>query len=195
MNRVGPAGQRGERGPTGDHGPTGPMGETGDRGPRAYFDRGALVRLAAYIIVVVAVVFAVSRNTSHDVNRVRDAESRVCERVQILRDQANGTQFLIYDTFKRVRDQQTAAAKNLKGTALMQAKQSIERANRVVQTVVVTGPTDCDEATLHPNSYVPPVPAFIDEQSPGVKLARKRSSDIIKRAKDGRPLYDPANLK
>jgi hypothetical protein len=168
-----------ERGPQGDHGQAGTPGAQGEKGEGWHWRGLATLRLLAYVGVVTALAYSVF-----------GAELRTCHRVQYLRDQANGTNFLVYDTFKSVRDQQQAAINSgkLKGKALQQAREAVGRADKVVKTTVVTGPTDCEAATFNP-SYAAPAPEFIDKNNAQVKRARMHSADIVRKAKLREPLY------
>lgn len=149
------------------------------------------MRMAAFLFVVLVAAFATYKIDQQSIHNLEAVETRTCVRVQFLRDQANGTNFLIYDTFKMVVDQQKAALKagKLQGTALKQAKQSITRAQKVVNTTVVTGPTDCRGAVFDPH-YKAPAPEFIAGNSKRVKAARIHAAEIIKKAKLQQPLYD-----
>lgn len=142
-------------------------------------------QLIAFLLVVAATGGSLYITTQGDLQREHKAQFRNCVRVQDLRDQANGTNFLIYDTFKLIRDQQDAAIKSgrLTGAALVQAKQSRKRAQRVVDTAVITGPTDCKKATRDPGRYVSPAPEFIKSDSDQVKISRKLAKDLIEKAK------------
>jgi hypothetical protein len=166
------------------------------------FDRREVLRLAAFLAVILVSIFAVYKINERSVNNVRTinergitnlraVELRTCARVQYLRDQANGTNFLIYDVFRRSLTQQKEAVKagHLKGAALKQAKEAIKRAQKVVSTTVVTGPTDCHAATFD-NNYKAPAPEFIARNGPRVKLARQHADGIIRKAKLQQPLYD-----
>lgn len=137
------------------------------------------LRLLAFVAMVLVALVAVF-----------GVEHRTCERVQYLRDQANGTNFLVYDTFKSVRDQQQAAIDSgkLEGKALEQARDSVKRSDLVVQTTVVTGPTDCTRATLDPG-YAAPAPEFVVTESARVKEARAHAAEIVEKAKTQTPLY------
>jgi hypothetical protein len=197
-----------ERGPQGDlgqqgyPGATGPVGPQGEPGRNWRFNRGPALRTLAFLFVVIVAIFAVYTVNEHNINaRAKDeraniaararAELRTCVRVQYLRDQANGTNFLIFDTFMSVRDQMQKVIDSgkLRGTALKQAEASVKRANDVVQTTVVTGPTDCHAATFDDN-YKAPAPEFIIKNGPRVKAARKSAARIVRKAEIGQPLYD-----
>lgn len=144
-----------------------------------------------YVVLALVVIFALYTTTQTSLDRERDAQVRACERVQLLRDQSNGTNFLIFNTFQQVADQQQAVidSGNLKGIALKQAKQSRDRAQRVVDTTVVTGPTSCVASVDSPETYKAPAPEFIAKNTKRVQIARKRSQAIIDKAKTGTPLF------
>jgi hypothetical protein len=135
-----------------------------------------LIAVAFFVIVTIVALFGV--------------ENRTCHRVQYLRDQANGTNFLVYDTFKQVRDQQQAAVDSghLHGKALQQAKEAVRRGDAVVKTTVVTGPTNCGRAVLDPG-YAAPAPEFIYKNTDQVKRARANAYQIVVKAKHRTPLY------
>jgi hypothetical protein len=180
-----------ERGPQGDHGQIGPQGPIGTPG-KSWSWRGLpAARTFAFLLVVLVSVFAVYRINQGGIDDLRAVELRTCERVQFLRDQANGTNFLIFDTFKQIVDQQNKiiASGRLKGAALKQAKDSVKRSQGVVNTTVVTGPTDCHEATFN-NSYKAPAPEFIARNGPHVAQAREHAAGIIRKARLQQPLYD-----
>jgi len=139
----------------------------------------SILRAVAFFGVVLVAVYAIFAT-----------ELRTCDRVQYLRDQANGTNFLVYDTFKQVKEQNQAAIESgkLKGKALEQARQAVQRATQVVDTTVVTGPTNCKGAVFDPG-YKAPAPEFIKNETPQVKAARAHAMEIIRKAKLNEPLY------
>jgi hypothetical protein len=149
--------------------------------------------LLAFLVLAVGIAGAFYFSTHNQLNREREAQVFTCTRVQILRDQANGQAFLIYNTFKQVADQQRAVIESgkLKGPALKQARQSLKRAARVVKTTVVTGPTDCIAATDSPRSYRAPAPEFIAKGGARVRVAKERADLIVTKARLGQPLYGP----
>jgi hypothetical protein len=162
----------------------------------------SVFRLAAYVLVVIVAIVATftiehrSIERERQANRIalvreQDAQLATCRRVQILRDQVNGTSLLIYDTFNSVAKQQKALMENSTGKARRQARRSYLRAKKVADTTIVTGPTDCHGATLNPDRYIPPAPEFIAKGGPHVKILRQRSEDIIRKAHLGEPLYRP----
>lgn len=136
----------------------------------------------AFLGLALAIALAFALQTRGAIKRERIAQLAACGRVQHLRDQSNASAFLIYDTFKQVRAQQATAVNSgqLKGVALKQAKQSRDRAGIVVKDTTVTGPTDCNEAIDHPETYSPPIPEPIDSNSPRVKAARARVDALVK---------------
>lgn len=148
----------------------------------------------AFVFLTAVVIFAFYVSTSDQLARDRNVQIRTCERVQLLRDQSNGTNILIFDTFNRVVKQQQAVIDSgkLKGVALKQAKVSLKRAKDVVATTVVTGPTNCVEASDHPDTYRAPAPEFIVNGGPRVAVARKGAQEIVDKAKTQTPLYGPA---
>jgi hypothetical protein len=152
--------------------------------------------LLAFLVLAAAMMGAIYFSTNNALKRERAAQIKTCVRVQILRDQANGTNFLIYDTFKHVvmQQQKALASKTLKGTALKQARDAINRAQAVVNTTLVTGPTDCIAATDSPGTYKAPSPEFIAKGGPRVALSRKRANVLVLKAKRGEPLYGPNDV-
>jgi hypothetical protein len=190
----GERGIAGERGPKGDHGQTGDpgaTGATGEAGRNWRWSGGPAMRTLAFLLVVLATAFAVYRVNDAGIASTKRAEFRTCQRVQFLRDQANGTNFLIYDTFKTAIAQQQKAIDSgrVKGAALKQTEDAIKRGQNVVNTTVVTGPTDCVGATYDDN-YKAPAPEFVVNNTPRVKAARAHAADIIRKAKLRQPLYD-----
>jgi hypothetical protein len=189
-------GAAGERGPKGDHGQHGERGYPGTPA-RSPWRGWPLVRALAYVFVAMAAAYGVSQyNTRSSQARFatqRTAELRICERTQFLRDQANGTNILIFDTFNRLVKQQKAAIASgkLQSTALKQAKDAVRRGEKVVRTTVVTGPTDCKAATDHPDKYVAPAPEFIVNDTARVRSARRHAQAIVEKAKTKTPLYRP----
>jgi hypothetical protein len=78
--------------------------------------------------------------------------------------------------------------------SLQQAQESIKRAQDVVNTTLVTGPTDCKAATDHPDTYAAPAPEFIRDNSARVKIARQHAMDLVRKAKTHSPLYQGNKL-
>jgi hypothetical protein len=166
----------------------------------------ALIAAAAAVIAIgVAAAALISANritkNSQEISRLngetfktlRSAEFRICERVQLIRDQINGVNLLVFDTFDQVVHQQRELLKSKKLTPLQRTmtRQSLHRAEGVTKTSVVTGPTDCKQATDNPLRYVPPAPSLISRDGKRVNVARHRYSIMITKAKKGEPLYKP----
>jgi hypothetical protein len=161
-------------------------------GHRIWLRRQAIVYVALSLVVILSLYIS----TQRALERERAAQLTTCARVQFLRDQANGTNFLIYDTFKRVviQQQNVIDSGQLRGKALQQAQESIKRAQDVVNTTLVTGPTDCKAATDHPDTYAAPAPEFIRDNSARVKIARQHAMDLVRKAKTHSPLYQGNKL-
>lgn len=149
----------------------------------------------AYVVVISVVLWGTYRIQQSAIEREHDAQVVACKRVQTLRDQANGTNFLVYDTFKSVAAQQSAVLElpGLTAKERMMAQKALKRANDVVRTTVVTGPTSCVDAVDHPDSYSAPAPEFIASDSKRVAIARKRAQIITQKAKTNTPLYGPVD--
>jgi quinol monooxygenase YgiN len=151
-----------------------------------------IAQLTAFLLVVIASAYAAYAINASNISRVEQSELVACARVQLLRDQANGTNFLIYDTFKQAAASQKKLAHETKNKDIRkQARAAQHRAEKVRDTTVVTGPTDCDRAVKHPATYIPPAPEFIATESPRIAIARKRSEAIVNKAERGIPLYLP----
>lgn len=150
----------------------------------------------AFIFLAAVFMLAFYLNTNQALKRERTAQLTTCARVQLLRDQANGNSFRIYDTFKQVVEQQQAVINSgrLKGVALKQARKAVARAQEAVNTSLITGPTDCIQAVDHPDRYAAPAPEFISRNGPNVKLARQRAMELVRKAKTQSPLYTPDQL-
>jgi hypothetical protein len=136
---------------------------------------------------------AIARLNGQAFDRTRSAELRVCQRVQLLRDQINGVNLLVYDTFAQVVEQQRKLLKapGLTKTQRTMTRQSLHRAEKVTKTSVVTGPTDCVKAVDHPEQYIPPPPKLISKDGHQVRDARDRAAGIVAKARKGEPLYRP----
>lgn len=145
------------------------------------------LRIAAYILVVIAAAVTVVKISDRSIERERIAQIGACERVQILRDQANGTNLLIYTTFNDVAAQQKGILKKASDPKIRaQAQIALDRAISVVKTTVVTGPTNCYASVYHPETYQPPAPQLIDEGGLRIKIVRKRAQAIVVYAKKHR---------
>jgi hypothetical protein len=148
--------------------------------------------LVGYVILLIAVVTAVYMIQGSAIERERQAQLVQCERVQLLRDQSNGVNFLIYDYFKEAAEAQTEAAKIEKDPKQKEVRLSTAaRLQRTADTTVVTGPTDCNQAVNNPTEYSAPAPSFIAEDNAQVKEAKRRAAEIINKAETDTPLYQP----
>jgi len=134
-----------------------------------------------------------NKATQTALHREDAAQTRTCERIQLLRDQANGTNILVFQTFRSVARSQRKLlrAKNLTPAQRRSARQALSRAMGVVRTTVVTGPTNCKAAVERPDVYVAPAPEFVYKNSKRVRIAIKRSQDIVRKAETNTPLYTP----
>lgn len=142
-------------------------------------------KLVAFIVVVLAAVFATHLINRNAIKRQHNGQVKSCVIIQTLRDQTNAAQFLIYDTFLNVRRLQQKAIDSgrLEGIALKQARDARDRAQRVVDTSVITGPTDCEKVASNPDKYQPPSPIFIKRDNKQVKAARDSARKIIESAR------------
>ncbi len=145
------------------------------------------LKTMAFLLVAVAAAFAVYEIGQRSIRDIQRVEVEACERVQFLRDQANGTNFLVYDTFKQAAESQRQALRDYKTKAGKEsARSALERAQNVVDTTVVTGPTDCFRA-VYDDGYEAPSPEFIDKGSAQVLAARASAERIIDAAKADTP--------
>jgi hypothetical protein len=152
-------------------------------------NRSALLRLAAYIAVAICASVAVLKISDQAIERERLAQIAVCERVQVLRDQANGTNVLVFDTFNDViRNQKKYLAQAVTKEQKKQLKETLDRARHVVNTTTVTGPTDCHAAVDHPTTYKAPAPEFVKNGGKRIQTIRDRSDKIAALARAKQPL-------
>jgi hypothetical protein len=156
----------------------------------------------AYLLLTVIILAAVAYTNHNAVGRERHertiaieredrATIRTCERVQILRDQTNGLSFIAYDAWAGAAKREKGLIKTTKGKVRETHRASYKSLQDLADSMIVTGPTDCRAATYRPDIYRPPAPEFIASGGPAVAIARKRSRDIIERAKLNEPLFDP----
>lgn len=150
--------------------------------------------LVGYVILTIVIVLAITRVQDNSIKREHLASLAACERVQLLRDQANGTNFLIYSVFSSAYDRESKLAESDNKNAKQHAK-SAKAIKKTVETTIVTGSTDCLAAVDHPETYQAPVPAFIDEGGLVVRDARIRAQKITKKAITKSPLYEPGDLR
>jgi hypothetical protein len=130
------------------------------------------------------------KTTRAAIVRERDAQLLACERIQVLRDQANLITFIAYDAWAQGAKREHSL---IKGDPTNAEKHRLSEANltKTAHRLVATGPTACIPAVDHPESYIPPSPELIYKNGARVQIARKRSNRIVYAAEHGLPLYPP----
>ena len=147
-------------------------------------------QLLAFLLVVVVSIVALYKVQNGAITRERDAQLVACERVQILRDQANGVSVLIYKVYSDGAKREKSLIKGDPENAGKHRK-SFKAIDTQRKRLVITGPTDCNLAINKPKVYKPPAPEFIYKDGPRVKIAEKRAEAIIKKAKTGTSIASP----
>lgn len=145
----------------------------------------------SYLIVVLAAMAAVYALNDRAIERTRNAELTACARVQLLRDQANGTNVLIYEYFNDAAKATRARIKSEPENANV-LRSSAKRLQSSADQQTVTGPTDCRSAVDHPGTYQAPAPEFIKNDTKQVQLARERAEAIVEKARLNAPLFGPS---
>lgn len=150
--------------------------------------------LVGYAILLIGLLVALNRVQESNLDKVRTAEYTACERVQLLRDQANGTNFLVYDTFLSAYRREIKLIKGDPENA-EKHRMSADTLEKTYRTTTVTGPTNCHDAVYEADTYKAPVPQFIHSGGPQVAAAKKRAQAIIGKAYANEPLYSPGDLR